>query len=343
MAGIFSNLRGVLANLFQIGGPTGVNLKENSGALEARDSGDAAFVIVRGDDPVGLNDLVTKGYGDTNYTETLQEAYDNGATITTAGATDIEFTLSSGNFEVQGSGLVAFGSTTELSSFSVFSSGTAAIQSRDTTNFNMQASNAAPRSLTVSATNALGDANLVFTQDTRALFTSALGETDGGWRFTQSGTGGDSADLFIGSSDPSGVVSAQAASWFFRDTGSGAEAYQNISTGSGTDWARNVNEVNHKALRDLIHFIDQGPADGFASGSYKETTYTGPLIATETWYEDNTKTQKIVELLVTYTGVFPTSEVWKMYDTDGTTVLVTLTDSIVYSGPFEQTRTRTWA
>ena len=86
MAGIFSNLRGVLADLFQIGGPTGVNLKENSGVLEARDSGDTAFVIVRGDDPVGLNDLVTKGYGDANYGGALQDAYNNGATITTAAA-----------------------------------------------------------------------------------------------------------------------------------------------------------------------------------------------------------------------------------------------------------------
>ena len=50
-----------------------------------------------------------------------------------------------------------------------------------------------------------------------------------------------------------------------------------------------------------------------------------------------------MQLDITYTGITPTTEVWKMYDTDGTTVLVTLTDAITYSGVFEATRTRTWA
>lgn len=99
----------------------------------------------------------------------------------------------------------------------------------------------------------------------------------------------------------------------------------------------------HNALRQLIHFLDDGPGDGFASGTYKEITYTGLLVTNETWYTDNTKVDKIVQLDITYTGLLPTSEVWKMYDTDGSTVLVTLTDSITYSGVLEQDRTRTWA
>jgi hypothetical protein len=45
-------------------------------------------------------------------------------------------------------------------------------------------------------------------------------------------------------------------------------------------------------------------------------------------------------LTVTYTGAFPTTEEWKMYDTDGSTVLATVTDTISYSGPFETSRTR---
>ena len=104
-----------------------------------------------------------------------------------------------------------------------------------------------------------------------------------------------------------------------------------------------LTEIEHKKVRDLIHFIDQGPADGFASGSYKETTYSGPFVLTATWYESATKAKKIVDLTISYTGSFPTSELWRLYDTDGSTVLVTLTDSIVYDGPFEQSRTRTWA
>ena len=43
---------------------------------------------------------------DTNATASLQTAYNNGATITTAGATPIAFTLTSGGFNVSGAGSV---------------------------------------------------------------------------------------------------------------------------------------------------------------------------------------------------------------------------------------------
>jgi hypothetical protein len=102
-------------------------------------------------------------------------------------------------------------------------------------------------------------------------------------------------------------------------------------------------EAEHNAVRQLIHFIDDGPADGFASGAVKDTTFTGAFPTSEVWYESAARTQKIVQLDVTYTGALPTAEVWRMYDTDGVTVLVTLTDAITYSGAFESTRTRTWA
>lgn len=97
----------------------------------------------------------------------------------------------------------------------------------------------------------------------------------------------------------------------------------------------------HRSLLDLIHFIDDGPGDGFASGAFKDSDPTA-FPTSEIWYKDGGKTQKIVELTLTYTGVLPTTEVWRMYDTDGTTVLFTVTDTITYSGIFEDTRTRTW-
>jgi hypothetical protein len=46
---------------------------------------------------------------DTGAATTLQDAYDNGATITTAGTTDIAFSLSSGGFTVAGSGAISLG------------------------------------------------------------------------------------------------------------------------------------------------------------------------------------------------------------------------------------------
>ena len=104
-----------------------------------------------------------------------------------------------------------------------------------------------------------------------------------------------------------------------------------------------LTEIEHKKVRDLIHFIDSGPADGFASGAYQEATYTtANLLQTSTWYSDATKAKKLVELEVTYSTIFPTQERWRMYDDDGLTVLVTLTDAITYSGPFEVSRARSW-
>lgn len=103
----------------------------------------------------------------------------------------------------------------------------------------------------------------------------------------------------------------------------------------------------HKTLRQLIHFIDDGPADGFASGAYKETLPSGdPFPTSVIWWESSSKLKKIVEKTITRSGggatnVTPTPIVWKMYDTDGSTVLLTVSDAITYSSVFETSRTRT--
>ena len=60
---MFSKIRGTVETLFQLG-LGGPQLKNNTGVFEARNSADAAFVIVRGDTPVGVNDLTTKQYVD---------------------------------------------------------------------------------------------------------------------------------------------------------------------------------------------------------------------------------------------------------------------------------------
>lgn len=100
--------------------------------------------------------------------------------------------------------------------------------------------------------------------------------------------------------------------------------------------------VTHRSVRDLIHFIDDGPALGFASGAFKETLPSAdPFPTSEIWWESAAKLEKIVELTITRDAQKkPTTEVWQMYDTNGVTVLETVTDTIAYSGPFETTRTR---
>jgi len=100
----------------------------------------------------------------------------------------------------------------------------------------------------------------------------------------------------------------------------------------------------HKILRQLIHFIEDGPAEGFVSGAYKETLPSGdPFPTSEIWWESSLKLKKIVELTTTWSGVTITQEVWEVYNTDGITVLATVTDVISYSGIFETSRTRTIA
>lgn len=101
--------------------------------------------------------------------------------------------------------------------------------------------------------------------------------------------------------------------------------------------------IGHKVLRHLIHFIDDGPACGFVSGAYKEILPAGNPFPTQAiWWESASKLKKIVEFNMTRDSQKkPTVEEWKMYDTDGTTVLCTVTDAIAYSGVFETTRTRT--
>jgi len=103
-----------------------------------------------------------------------------------------------------------------------------------------------------------------------------------------------------------------------------------------------ITEAEHKVLRQLIHFIDNGPAEGFVSGAYREILPSAdPFPTSEIWWESSSKTKKIVELTITRNAnKIPTAEEWKVYDTDGSTVLATVTDTISYTGIFETSRTR---
>jgi hypothetical protein len=61
---LFERLIGTVSSFFQIGGPAGNRIKNVSGALEARNAADGAYVNMRGADPVLDQDLVTKKYLD---------------------------------------------------------------------------------------------------------------------------------------------------------------------------------------------------------------------------------------------------------------------------------------
>lgn len=106
------------------------------------------------------------------------------------------------------------------------------------------------------------------------------------------------------------------------------------STNSG------ISANDHRTLLQLIHFIDEGPAEGFTTGATK--TVTGTTFPTQVLWRRADAT-KLVQQDITWTGVLPTTVVWRMYAADGTTVLATVTDTITYSGVYETGRTRSIA
>jgi hypothetical protein len=98
--------------------------------------------------------------------------------------------------------------------------------------------------------------------------------------------------------------------------------------------------TQHRTLRQLIHFINDGPAEGFLSGAYREIV-GAPFPSSVVWYDDVTKTKRIVSVdFARNAQNQATSTQWKIFDVDGTTLLATVTDTITYSGPWETSRTR---
>lgn len=104
-----------------------------------------------------------------------------------------------------------------------------------------------------------------------------------------------------------------------------------------------ISEAQHRTLLQLIHFIDEGPAEGFTSGATK--TVTGGFFPTLIEWKRQDATL-LLEKIITRSGggatlIKPTPVVWKIYDTDGSTVLATISDAVAYSGVAEVSRVRT--
>jgi hypothetical protein len=99
----------------------------------------------------------------------------------------------------------------------------------------------------------------------------------------------------------------------------------------------------HETLRQLIHFINEGPGHGFATAAYKESLPAGsPFPTSIIWYLDSGFTLKLIEKDITYdVNQFPFIIEWKMYAVDGVTILHTVTDTISYTNAFESSRVRT--
>lgn len=118
-----------------------------------------------------------------------------------------------------------------------------------------------------------------------------------------------------------------------KDPVAGPHTLSSLLTGGS-----GITEAQHKALLQLIHFIDEGPAEGFTTGATK-TVIGGVFPSSIVWKRADVT--KLVEQNITWSAAKPITIEWKMYAADGATVLATITDTLSYSGAFETGRTRT--
>lgn len=105
-----------------------------------------------------------------------------------------------------------------------------------------------------------------------------------------------------------------------------------------------ISENNHETLRQLIHFIDNGPGNGFASDAVRITEPLGDAFPTQiVWFTNDLQNEKIVEKLIVYNdNQMPVTITWNIYDIDGTTILHTIIDNFTYVNEiFESKRIRT--
>jgi hypothetical protein len=103
--------------------------------------------------------------------------------------------------------------------------------------------------------------------------------------------------------------------------------------------------ASHASLLDIVHFLDEGPGDGWGSGANLRVTRTGPLLATKTWYTSTANTAvPIIQVAYTYLTGTPLlgTKTWKLYNAAGV-VVRTLTDTITYSGVLVASVTRAWS
>ncbi len=123
------------------------------------------ITTISGSDVIGSDPLAAAQSGG-GAPVTLQEAYDNGNTILTAGSNDIAFTLASGDFTVD-NGSAIFGGATPLTAFNV-DAGTMSLDSTDNSNLTMSAADVADKTLTINATNGgFGDGLIALSADGR--------------------------------------------------------------------------------------------------------------------------------------------------------------------------------
>lgn len=135
-----------------------------------------------------------------------------------------------------------------------------------------------------------------------------------------------------------------------RTTAGALHFVDTVANGTtGLDLAQLVSSVSgsanaFNALADIRLWLD-GPGDGFASGAVRTRIGTGPASGGYIWYKSANSTARLFDCTINYpTGSpLPSSKVYRLYASDGTTVVRTVTDTLTWSGPILTQKTRTWS
>lgn len=100
--------------------------------------------------------------------------------------------------------------------------------------------------------------------------------------------------------------------------------------------------TSHAGLFDIIHFLTDGPGDGWPSGVYCQEQYNGLLLTRATWYTSSAMTTPIVQRTYTYNGLLVATDTVTLYSAAGTAVRV-CQDVYSYAGIQRTGRTRTFS
>jgi hypothetical protein len=115
------------------------------------------------------------------------------------------------------------------------------------------------------------------------------------------------------------------------------------SVSNSDGYSSGITDVDHARLRQLIHLADEdGPFEEFASGAYREFLPNNLFPTSMTWYENDSKSKKIVEKIIfRNSNNMPSTITWNVYNTNGVTIIHTVRDTITYENNiFEKSRVR---
>lgn len=153
------------------------------------------------------------------------------------------------------------------------------------------------------------------------------------------GPQGDSTQWLNGAGAPSNSLGDNGDYYLDELTG-------NVYSKASGSWSLQTNIKGPQGpagsvdLNKLQFLVDVGPMENYMTPYREILPATDPFPTSVIWYDDNTKTKKVLQKILTYTGVNPTTIVWTIYQPDGVTPLKIATDTITYSGPFELSRER---